>query len=99
MFFSDSGAFFMSHSAFSAGIEEKADGTGQEVRIAARPMSDLRAMKMKRGLFLLATLLLVNANAFSQDPSRPSAFQSGRLPGTGKTIRRADAFVAGLHDH
>jgi hypothetical protein len=50
----------MSHSAFSAGIEEKVNGTGQEDRVTASPMPNLRAMKMKRGLFLLATLLLVN---------------------------------------
>ena len=33
------------------------------------------------------------------EPSRPSAFQCGRLPGTGKAICREDAFVTGLQGH
>jgi len=64
-----SGAFFMSHSAVSAGVEEKLNRTGQEDRIADSPMSSIRAMKMKWGLFLLVALLSFNTNAFAQDPN------------------------------
>jgi hypothetical protein len=62
-------AFFISHGTVSAGVEEKLNGTGQEDRIAGSSMSNLGAVKMKRGLSLLVALLSFNTNAFSQDPN------------------------------